>query len=57
MGLSALVVAAEEDTATAGPDLRRGIYPTVVTVTTGGFHEVEQDRVAGLSESILETTR
>ena len=54
VGLSALVAAAEEDTATAGPDLRRGIYPNVVTVTASGFAEVEQDRVAQIAGEALE---
>lgn len=54
LGLTALVVAAEEDTATAGPDVRRGIYPTVVTVTLGGYTEVGDERVADLSASAME---
>ncbi len=54
VGLTALVVAAEEDTATAGPDVRRGIYPTVVTVTRAGYAEVDGDRVATLSTGAME---
>jgi len=33
VALEALYDAAEEDVGTAGPDLIRGIYPTVKTVT------------------------
>jgi proteasome beta subunit len=46
LAVGALVAAAEEDTATGGPDLRREIYPNVVTVSAGGYREVAPDRVA-----------
>ncbi len=54
LGLRALVAAAEEDTATAGPDPRRGIYPTVVTVTAAGFQEIADGDVATMSAAALE---
>ncbi len=57
LAVEALVVAAEEDTATAGPDVRRGIYPTVVTVTAAGFREIPEDDVAGISATALERVR
>ena len=57
LAVRALVAAAEEDTATAGPDLRRDIYPTVVTVTAGGFREVDEDRVIAISTTALEGVR
>ncbi|MFQ5966823.1 MAG: proteasome subunit beta [Acidimicrobiia bacterium] len=57
IGLRALVAAAEEDTATAGPDLRRGIYPNVVTVTSVGFSEVAEDRIAEIAGDALETVQ
>ncbi len=56
VGLRALMAAAEEDVATGGPDLRRRIFPNVVTVSAAGLQEVADDRVAGLVESSLETT-
>ena len=52
--VEALVAAAEEDTATAGPDLRRDIYPTVVTVSATGYEEVAEDEVAAVSRAVLE---
>jgi len=52
--IEALVAAAEEDAATGGPDLRRGIYPNVVTVTGSGFTEVGQDRVAEVAAEAME---
>jgi proteasome beta subunit len=57
LGITALVAAAEEDTATGGPDLRRKIYPTVVTMTGSGYAEVPEDRVAELSAAALEMFR
>ena len=45
VAVAALVAAAEEDTATGGPDLKRGIYPNVVIVDGGGYREIEDDRV------------
>ncbi len=57
LGVGALVAAAEEDTATAGPDLRRGILPTVVTVTADGYHEASDDEVTELSRTALESAK
>jgi hypothetical protein len=37
LAISALFQAADEDSATGGPDLVRGIYPTVATITAAGF--------------------
>ncbi len=54
LAVEALVAAAEEDTATAGPDLRRGIYPTVVSVSEGGYQEIGEDRIAEVSSAVLE---
>ncbi|NIA24624.1 MAG: proteasome subunit beta [Gammaproteobacteria bacterium] len=53
IGMRALVAAAQEDTATGGPDLARGILPNVVTVTAEGFVEVESDEVAALASAAL----
>ncbi len=54
IAVEALIAAAEEDSATGGPDLRRGIYPNVVTVTAAGFAEIDDDDVAGVAEAALE---
>jgi len=54
LALGALTAAAEEDTATAGADLRRGIYPTVVTVSATGFSEADVDRVAEYAAAAME---
>ncbi len=54
VAVEALVAAAEEDSATGGPDLRRGIYPNVVTVTAVGLTEIEDDRLAAVSSEVME---
>lgn len=51
--VEALVAASEEDTATGGPDLRRGIYPNVVTVTAVGLTEIGDDRLADIASSVM----
>jgi len=44
--ISALFEAADEDSATGGPDLVRGIYPTMATITSNGFDKLEDGEVA-----------
>jgi proteasome beta subunit len=55
--VNALVSASQEDTATGGPDLKRGIYPNVVRIDAGGFEELSDDAVAPLAEQALEDIR
>jgi proteasome beta subunit len=54
MAVEALVSAAEEDTATGGPDLKRSIYPNIVTVTSDGVEEVPDDELAPIAADVLE---
>jgi len=54
VAVEALVAAAEEDSATGGPDIKRGIYPNVVLVTAAGIEEVGDDALAEVSAGILE---
>ncbi|MEA3057041.1 MAG: proteasome beta subunit [Actinomycetota bacterium] len=44
--IAALFQAADEDSATGGPDLVRGIYPTIATITTTGFERVPEEEIA-----------
>lgn len=53
LAVEALVAAAEEDAATGGPDLRRGIYPNVVTVNRNGITEVADATVADVAASVV----
>ena len=50
LALRALFAAADEDTATGGPDLIRGIFPTVAVISADGFSTVPDDDVARRSE-------
>ena len=52
--IEALIAAAEEDAATGGPDLRRGIYPNVVTVTKDGYTEISEDTIAEIAAEAIE---
>jgi len=53
VSLEALIDAADEDVGTGGPDLIRGIFPTVKAVTRSGFTEVSEDEVRRVCEGIL----
>ncbi len=44
--ITALFEAADEDSATGGPDMVRGIYPVVATITTEGFERVLDAEIA-----------
>ena len=50
----ALIDAAEDDVATGGPDLARGIFPVVVTVTAQGATESTDEDVASAVRAVLE---
>jgi proteasome beta subunit len=51
--LEALIDAADEDIGTGGPDLIRGIYPSVRTITRSGFTEAPEEEVRRVCEEIL----
>jgi len=51
--LEALIDAADEDVGTGGPDLVRGIFPSVKTITRSGFGEVSDDEIRRVCEAIL----
>lgn len=55
--LEAMIDAAEEDIGTGGPDLVRGIYPSVKTITRSGFGEISEDQVRAACEAILAERR
>jgi proteasome beta subunit len=57
VALRALIAASDEDTATSGPDIPRGIFPNVVTVTASGYREVPEEEVATISAAAMETVR
>jgi proteasome beta subunit len=54
LAVEALFQAADEDSATGGPDLVRGIYPTVATITETGFDRVDEEEVAERFRELLD---
>jgi proteasome beta subunit len=57
LALLALYNAADEDVGTGGPDLIRGIYPTVKLVNAHGILDVPEERVKAIYETLLESRR
>lgn len=55
--VEALIDAAEDDVATGGPDVARGIYPIVLTVTADGAQDVPEDEVAAAVAAVLQERR
>lgn len=54
LAVRALWQAADEDSATGGPDSVRGIYPTVATITESGFERVNTEEVAERFSAVLQ---
>ncbi|MGZ5378044.1 MAG: proteasome subunit beta [Mycobacterium sp.] len=54
VAVEALYDAADDDSATGGPDLVRGIYPTAVVISAGGAEEVAEDRIAQFARQVIE---
>ncbi len=44
--------AADEDVGTGGPDIFRGIFPTVKVISAEGVHEVPEDEVRSIIETL-----
>jgi len=54
LAINSLFQAADEDSATGGPDLVRGIYPVVATITADGFGRLEDSEVADRFRALLD---
>ena len=52
--LQALYDAADDDSATGGPDLTRRIYPVIGVVTEDGYHRVPEAEIAELVQEIVD---
>ncbi|GDY52319.1 proteasome subunit beta [Streptomyces violaceusniger] len=52
--LQALYDAADDDSATGGPDLARRIYPIITSLTEDGFKRFSEDEVSELARAIHE---
>ncbi|WP_306355866.1 MULTISPECIES: proteasome subunit beta [unclassified Nocardia] len=54
IAVEALFDAADDDTATGGPDVVRGIYPTSVVVNAEGAREISEDRLMGIARDLVD---
>jgi len=54
VAVESLYDAADDDSATGGPDLVRGIYPTAVSISAEGAVEVPEARIAELAREIID---
>ncbi|MDG2427824.1 MAG: proteasome subunit beta [Acidimicrobiales bacterium] len=54
VAVEALFQAADEDSATGGPDLIRGIYPGMASITAEGFERLTHEHVAARTAAMLE---
>lgn len=54
VAVEALYDAADDDSATGGPDLVRGIFPTAVTIDAEGAADVTEERIARLAREVIE---
>lgn len=57
IALEALIDAADSDVGTSGPDVARGIYPSVKTITRDGITDIGADELQPVSEALLATLR
>lgn len=53
LALNSLFQAADEDSATGGPDLVRGIYPSIATINADGFDAMDDASVESLARTVL----
>jgi len=53
LAITALFEAADEDSATGGPDMVRGIYPVIATITEGGFSRLADAEIAARFDDLL----
>ena len=56
LALHALVTAADEDSATGGPDVRRNIWPVVATIDGEGFTRIDDEELADAYTRLLALT-
>ncbi len=52
--MQSLYDAADDDSATGGPDMARRIYPVLAIVTADGFHRLTEDEAGQLAAAVVE---
>ncbi len=57
MALEALYDASDEDIGTGGPDLARGIYPTVKMITCKGISDIETSHIKNIYNDLFKQSR
>ncbi len=53
VAIEALYDAADDDSATGGPDLVRGIFPTAVTIDAEGADDVPEEHIESLAREVI----
>jgi len=53
VGMHPLYDAADDDSATGGPDLTRRIYPVVAVVTGDGFRQLTDDEAGEYAQAVV----
>ncbi|MEV0666061.1 proteasome subunit beta [Actinomadura luteofluorescens] len=53
VSVQALYDAADDDTATGGPDPARRIYPTIAVVTADGYRRLPDEQVAAIADDVV----
>jgi proteasome beta subunit len=51
--MQALYDAADDDSATGGPDLTRRIYPLVATITADGFRQLTEEEAGRYADAVV----
>lgn len=54
IAVESLLDASDDDTATGGPDLIRGIYPTAVVIGADGAQQATDERLAQIAQTIVD---
>jgi proteasome beta subunit len=51
--MQALYDAADDDSATGGPDMSRRIYPIIASVTADGYERLSDDQAGRYAETVV----
>ncbi len=57
IALAALFEAADEDSATGGPDMVRGIYPSVATISAKGYLDISESEISERFAMLVESKK